>query len=66
MRAENRGPKDGSVSASRNKFTNAGYQARITKDKKYIHLGCFATAEEAHAAYVKAARELFGEWSAVA
>jgi hypothetical protein len=34
------------------------FKAGITTHKKYKHLGCFATAEEAHAAYMKAKKEL--------
>jgi len=37
--------------------------ARITQNGKPLHLGYFATAEEAHAAYVQAARELYGEFA---
>jgi len=43
----------------------APWLSRIRKDGKYFHLGCFATAEEAHAAYVKAAHELHGEFARV-
>lgn len=39
------------------------YYATVTKDKKRIHLGCFGTEEEAHAAYVKASEALHGEFS---
>lgn len=35
------------------------YQARIKKNYKEINLGCFATAEEASAAYEEARRRLF-------
>lgn len=34
------------------------YTSRITTHGKDKHLGCFATAEEAHAAYIHAKREL--------
>jgi hypothetical protein len=43
--------------------SKAPWLSRIGKDGKYFHLGCFATAEEAHAAYVKAATEMFGEFA---
>lgn len=39
------------------------WRARIYKDSRPIHLGCFATAEEAHAAYVAAARIHHGEFA---
>jgi hypothetical protein len=38
------------------------WEARITKDRKVISLGCFATKEEAHEAYCKKAKELHGEF----
>jgi HNH endonuclease len=37
--------------------------ASIYKDGQRRHLGMFATAEDAHAAYVEAARKLFGEFA---
>lgn len=40
-----------------------GYRARIRINKKMVHLGIFQTAEEAHAAYCKAAEKLFGEFA---
>jgi hypothetical protein len=39
------------------------YQACIRHHKKHIHLGTFATAEEARAAYIRAALELRGEYA---
>ena len=39
------------------------WRAVIHKNRKRIHLGTFATSEEAHAAYVAAARKLFGEFA---
>lgn len=45
------------VSPSRGRF-----QAMIQRDGRAIFLGRFDTAEEAHAAYVAAARELHGEF----
>lgn len=38
------------------------YTARIKFNRKYIHLGCFATAQEAHERYCEAARKLHGEF----
>ena len=44
-------------------FTHTGrYRARIKIMGKELHLGCFATPEEAHAVYVAAAQEHFGEF----
>jgi hypothetical protein len=40
--------------------------ARIQKDKKRVEIGYFFTPEEAHAAYVAAAREAFGEFARAA
>jgi hypothetical protein len=39
------------------------YVARITVDKKIMHLGSFASPSEAHAAYVSAARNYRGEFA---
>ena len=39
------------------------YAARIFIGKKEEHLGCFGTAEEAHAAYIEAAKSRFGEFA---
>jgi hypothetical protein len=39
------------------------WRARISKHGKRYPLGNYATAEEAHAAYVAKARELFGEFA---
>lgn len=39
------------------------WQAYINTGGKRIHLGCFLTKEEAHAAYSVAAREYFGEFA---
>jgi hypothetical protein len=41
----------------------ARWRASIRKDKKSFHLGQFATAELAHAAYCKAAAEMHGEFA---
>lgn len=42
------------------------WQASIGKDGKSRHLGHFATKEEAHAAYVTAAENIFGEFARAA
>lgn len=39
------------------------YEARISKDGKARHLGYFATAGEAHAAYLAAAQNLHGDFA---
>ena len=39
------------------------WRAQITKNYKNHHLGAFDTPQEAHAAYVKASRELFGSFA---
>jgi len=39
------------------------WQAEISKQGRKIHLGTFDTPEAAHAAYVEAARKLFGEFA---
>jgi len=39
------------------------WRARITYDGRLRHIGCFATAEEAHAAYMARARGVFGEFA---
>lgn len=41
------------------------FRAYIRKDGKMHNLGLFLSAKEAHSAYVKKARELFGEYSRV-
>lgn len=47
------------------KTHNNRWAARIRKDRKAYHLGCYDTPEEAHAAYVMAANEMFGEFARV-
>jgi HNH endonuclease/AP2 domain len=42
------------------------WRAAIRIDGRQRHLGLFDTPEEAHAAYVRAARELFGEFARAA
>lgn len=41
----------------------ARWQARIKKDRKSKHLGYFDTIEDAHAAYMRAAHDLFGAFA---
>ena len=40
----------------------SNFYARVMKDRRSFFLGTFNTAEEAHAAYCNAARELHGEF----
>lgn len=40
-----------------------GYRARIKNNKMERHLGTFSTPEEAHAVYVRTAKEVFGEFA---
>lgn len=44
------------------KYKHYGYRAAINFNGKITMLGLFATAKEAHEAYVKAAKEIFGEF----
>lgn len=39
------------------------WQAQIAVNGRTIHVGCFSTPEEAHAAYCKAAEKLHGEFA---
>lgn len=39
------------------------WQARICSGRRSVHLGMFDTAEEAHAAYVAAAKQHFGDFA---
>jgi HNH endonuclease len=67
-KANRRAPANNSTGfkgVSLNKATRR-YQASICRQYKQMHLGFFATAEEAHAAYCSAARALFGNFSRTA
>lgn len=48
---------------SKDTKTHGKWRAQIKKDGKFVALGSFFTPEEAHAAYVKAALQLFGEFA---
>lgn len=39
------------------------YRAKIHYEGKFYHLGRFISAEDAHEAYAKKAKELFGEFA---
>lgn len=39
------------------------WEAGIKKDRKTTYLGCFSTPEDAHQAYINAAKEMFGEYA---
>jgi HNH endonuclease len=43
--------------------SRSGWRATIHKNRQKHHLGIFPTPQDAHAAYVKAARKLFGEFA---
>ena len=43
--------------------TSNPYMAKICKNRKHIHLGCFKTIEEAALAYNKNAIDLYGEFA---
>lgn len=45
---------------------NGRYTSKIALNGKYKNLGCFATALEAHEAYVAAARQIHGEFARAA
>lgn len=47
-------------------FRRGRWQGRIYLNQKQHCLGCFSSPEEAHAAYLKAASELFGEFARAA
>lgn len=42
------------------------FRARVQKDGRSVSLGNFPTAEDAHAAYVSAANDLYGEYARAA
>lgn len=42
--------------------TKYGFRAAISIDNRFKNLGTYKTVEEAHAAYCRAAKELFGEY----
>jgi len=44
-------------------YPNGRYRARVNLNKKFIHLGYYATAEEAYAAYCKGAIEVHGAYA---
>lgn len=48
--------------AYRQDNSSGRYFSFIKYNGKRVHLGCFATAEEAHAAFMRTARELHGEF----
>jgi hypothetical protein len=60
-RRPNRNNKSGFKGVVRHRIGR--WCARIKKNGRRYHLGSFATPEEAHAAYVAAARKLFGEFA---
>ncbi|WPM80987.1 HNH endonuclease signature motif containing protein [Brucella pseudintermedia] len=39
------------------------FRATIYSNKKSVHLGCFDSADDAHAAYVNAAKKTFGQFA---
>lgn len=62
----NRGKTCRNTSGYKGVFFNKSsrkYVAQICLNNKRCHLGAFLTPEEAHAAYCKAARELYGEFA---
>jgi hypothetical protein len=42
---------------------NGNYEARISCNKKQIHLGCYHTPEEAHTVYMSKRKELYADFS---
>jgi hypothetical protein len=66
---QNRRKKPGSASMFKGvswHVANRGWEARIKCDGKQIRLGLFKTEEGAHAAYCKAAEEMFGDFARAA
>ena len=59
-------PAKGSVGLKGVRFQHGKFVASIGVDHKRLHLGTYVTAEEAHAAYVKAATEHYGEFARAA
>lgn len=47
----------------RNRGGSISYNGRITVNNKQIHLGAYRTPDQAHAAYVEAAKRYFGEFA---
>lgn len=58
LRAANSSSQTGVLGVSLSRRKANPFCARIVINKKIIHLGGFKTAEQAHAAYIKAKREL--------
>lgn len=65
-RPAQRGNKSGFKGVSLEKKGARRYAARIRASGKRIYLGCFATPEEAHRAFVEAATVLHGEFARAA
>lgn len=66
-RTENQGNARARVSLKGVTRVRTGkYTAQIQKHMVKMHLGTFDTAEEAHAAYVRKAIELYGEFARAA
>ena len=58
--------KDSSTGLKGVRVSAGKYRASIVQNSKKIHLGYFDSAEDAHAAYCKAASELFGQFARAA
>lgn len=60
----NRGPTKNNKSGFKGvHWTGCRWRATIQSRGQGVHLGCFRTKEEAHAAYMRAAVEHFGEFA---